>query len=164
MKHFGVAARARRFDAGSRYGGHGGHSLALGFPELAHQIPGYAVSCTVQRPELGDGLVGLSKVEVENPNLWETNRVLPGGPKQVRFFGTIFGMVERLKPFGCKQALFCKPGRSLDAFKTQSSVFFGSLMVLFDGDKKKQVRDRSELFYVALALEREADWRVSEQE
>lgn len=101
MKHFGVEARARRYDPHSRYGGHGGQSLAMGFPENGKSILGYhGVQCTVKRPSPGDGLVGVSKLELESPSLLDTERTLPWskGPKQIRDRGReLFHVAEFLE-------------------------------------------------------------------
>ena len=48
------------FQPRRRYGGHGGQSLAMGLPETGASILGYhGVQCTVQRPSLGDGALGV---------------------------------------------------------------------------------------------------------
>lgn len=82
------------------YGGHGGQSLAMGLPETGASILGYhGVQCTVQRPSLGDGLVGVSKLELESPSLLDTERTLPWskGPKQIRDRSELFHVAEFLE-------------------------------------------------------------------
>ena len=66
MKHFSVEARTRRFDHGTKYGGHGGQSLVKSFPKMAKRnIPGFeGVAWKVLRPE-----DAVSQLEIDCPTL-----------------------------------------------------------------------------------------------
>eukprot|EP00438_Fugacium_kawagutii_P030648 Skav221854 [mRNA] locus=scaffold1175:82617:95084:+ [translate_table: standard] len=101
MKHFGVEARARRFDPESRYGGHGGHSLARACPESARRcVLGFGdVAVSVTRPDQGHGRVGISQLELDSPRLLDIERVQPWsqGPHQVRDRSELFHLAEYLE-------------------------------------------------------------------
>ena len=69
MKHFAMEARGRRFDAGSRWGGHQGQSLVKMDLHRALELPGFrSVDWRIDRPEM-EGLKAVSELEMECPSL-----------------------------------------------------------------------------------------------
>jgi len=96
MKHFGVEARERRFNHRSRYGGHQGHSLAMGMP-TDRVLGSRTVACSYNRPQLGGG-VGVSQLEIDSPSLLDTQqRSDARGHMEVRDHSQLFHLAQFLE-------------------------------------------------------------------